>query len=167
MQKTVEFRSLQPDELMRQAAVPAEPNFDIGRVRFPECCSPAGQVGEAEAKTGLGRDTYVVSVEMTEDHCAFGFAWAGNPYMHAISSILGPARSIVADAAATIVNDVDCFGLRRPHDQRRNCRCNDAVSYRVISPHHFQACGVFFGASRPPIGGESPLAPQFLAAVTV
>ncbi len=67
----------------------------------------------------------------------------GNSYMNPISAILGPARNVVDAAAATIVDDVDRLGLRRPRAQRRKCRCNDAVSYRVISPRHFQAFGVF------------------------
>jgi hypothetical protein len=32
------------------------------------------------------------------------------------------------------------------HASGRKCRCNDAVSYRVNSPRHVQAFGVFFDA---------------------
>ena len=92
----------------------AQPHLDVGRVRSPDRRGPAGQIGEAEAKTSLRRDTYVVAVEMTDDHYALGFAWAGNSYMNPISAILGPARNVVDAAAATIVDDVDRLGLRRP-----------------------------------------------------
>ncbi|MGB7279068.1 MAG: hypothetical protein WBD15_15145 [Pseudolabrys sp.] len=34
--------------------------------------------------------------------------------MNPISAILGPARNVVDAAAATIVDDVDRLGLRRP-----------------------------------------------------
>jgi hypothetical protein len=63
--------------------------------------------------------------------------------MNPISAILGPARNVVDAAAATIVDDVDRLGLRRPRVQRRKCRCNDAVSYRVNSPRHVQALAYF------------------------
>lgn len=99
---------------MRQTAVPAEPDLDIGRVRSPDRRCSAGQVGEAEAKTTLRRHTYVFAVEMTDDHCALGFTWSGNSYMNPVSAILGPARNVVDAAATTIVDDVDCLGLRRP-----------------------------------------------------
>src|SRR4026207_1507185 len=100
-------------ELRRGAAVPAEPNLDVGRVRSPHHCCSVGQVGEAEPKTALRRDTYMFAVQMADDHCALGFARTGNSYMNSISAILGPARNVVDAGAATIVDDVDRLGLRR------------------------------------------------------
>ena len=97
---------------MCQAAVPAEPDLDVGRVRSPERGRSTGQVGEAKPETAFRGDTNMFTVEMTGDHCALGFTWAGNSYMNPISAILSPARNVVGAAAATIVNDVDCLGLR-------------------------------------------------------
>ena len=106
----------------------AQPHLDVGRVRSPDRRGPAGQIGEAEATTSLRRDTYVVAVEMTDDHYALGFAWAGTSYMNPISAILGPARTVVDAAAATIVDDVDRLGLRRPRVNAASAAASAAVT---------------------------------------
>jgi len=150
---------------MCQAAVSAEPDLDVGRVRSPERGRSAGQVSEAKSKTALRGDTNMFTVEMADDQCALGFTWAGNSYMNPISAILSPASNVVGTAAATIANDVDCLGLRWPRVRHRKRRCNDAVSYRVTSAHHSQTFDLFFDAWRHPSGRGHALGPQFLSAI--
>ena len=137
---------------MRQAAVPAEPDLDINRIRSPDRRRSAGKVGKAKAETSLRRDADVFAVEMADDHRALGFTWASNSHMNLVPPILGPARDVVDAAAAAVINNLDCLGSRWPCVQRRKHCCNNAVSYRVTSHRHFQAFGVFFDLWRPPNG---------------
>jgi hypothetical protein len=55
-------------------------------------------------------DTDVFAAEIADDHCALGFTWAVQLGHDSISAILGPARRVVARAAAMIVEDVDRLG---------------------------------------------------------
>jgi hypothetical protein len=62
-----------------------------------------------------------------------------------------------------VVDDFDCFRLRPPRVQRRKSYRNNAIPYHVTVPRHYQAFGLILEASRPPIGREGGLVPQFCA----
>ena len=123
MEKFVDFRALQPDQMKRQSAVFIDPFADIFRINPQQGVGNKRKSAGMKSERGILRDANVFARKVPGKQSAGRRAEADDADIYLLRRELLPLLLIEKYQAAMIASDIDGFRPRQRHSDRQDNRC--------------------------------------------